>query len=122
MAIESGLKVMYVGGGDLVSVQTLARLAVSSKIQVVSKWDFLPFISLTYFNSLPFDEQAAVDFLILLASDKFVGLAVSSFATSIAISRHKRYNDTSLFPPTGDDYSELLEPHHVPKFVASIWP
>lgn len=122
IAVASGQKVMYVAGGDESSIQVLAQLASTFGIQVVSKSNFLPYISSLYLNSLHFDQRASVDFLVSLAAEKFAGVAVSSFSASLAIHRHNRYNDDTEFPVSGDEFSQLLDTEDLKKFVTSIWP
>jgi hypothetical protein len=120
-AVAADLRVLYVGGGDPLSIQQIALKAAEHNIVVVSKLTLLPWTSLQYLNSLHFDQQAPVDYLVLLAAEKFSGVGASSFSVRLAVERHLAYGDQSMFPAEGDRYSELLDSDLASKFVDTMW-
>jgi hypothetical protein len=120
-AVAADLRVLYVGGGDPLSIQQIALKAAEHNIVVVSKLTLLPWTSLQYLNSLHFDQQAPVDYLVLLAAEKFAGVGVSSFSVRLAVERHLAYGDQSMFPSDGDRFSTVLDPWMATKFVDTMW-
>lgn len=63
-----------------------ARLNLS----VRSKYDLVQGQDLDKLKSLSWDQQALVDFAVLLESDYFVGVSPSSFSINVALKRHLR--------------------------------
>ncbi|KAI0459319.1 hypothetical protein F5B21DRAFT_511428 [Xylaria acuta] len=57
-------------------------------LQVKSKYDLVQGQELERLKSLTWDQQALVDFAVLLESDYFVGVSPSSFSINVALKRH----------------------------------
>lgn len=92
-APRSNPAAIYVASGDLAEI---ARFAADAAIvppphnyPVVSKADLLDGAELNELHTLTFDQQALVDYLVLLKASDFAGVAHSSFAWSIALKRHR---------------------------------
>ncbi|KAI6369479.1 hypothetical protein MCOR25_004436 [Pyricularia grisea] len=140
-----GLNVVYVASGNLTIVelfrQELARrVEVDSssidspgpykgrKITVVTKHDLLP--DKTVIDSLPFDQQALVDFLVMFRASAFMGVAHSSFPWNVALRRH----ELSSYESIANEGTDLLRDelsvimgkrsdyHHIDPFATGLWP
>lgn len=89
---DSGLKVAYVACGDQ---EVLDRYEAFLKehapgVRMITKYHLLktqPEV-LARLNALTFDQQALVDYQLLLRSEYFAGTAFSSFSNNIAARRH----------------------------------
>lgn len=83
-------KTVYLATGSSSGVQRVReRLATEVGARVVSKETILNgSVSLTHLQSLPWDQQALVDYCVLLRSRDFLGMFQSSFAQNIAVRRH----------------------------------
>ncbi|KAI2636109.1 hypothetical protein GGS21DRAFT_538943 [Xylaria nigripes] len=57
-------------------------------LKVRSKYDLIQGRELEELKSLSWDQQALVDFAVLLKSDYFVGVSPSSFSINVALKRH----------------------------------
>lgn len=71
---------------------------------VVTKYDLLQGSDRQRLDSLTFDQQALVDFLVLFRSSAFMGVAHSSFPWNIALRRH----EMSRYTQYGNEGSALL--------------
>jgi hypothetical protein len=84
---------IYVASGDLAETARFAADAANvvppHNYPVVSKMDLLAGADLDVLHALTFDQQALVDYLVLLKASDFAGVAHSSFAWSIALKRHQ---------------------------------
>ncbi|KAH8680843.1 hypothetical protein BX600DRAFT_4685 [Xylariales sp. PMI_506] len=90
-AKAGGYKAAYLATGNLTEAKKFelqARDAVGMK--VVTKTDLLEGKDLQAFNALTWDQQALVDFVVLLESKFFVGVMPSSFSVFMTIKRHLR--------------------------------
>ncbi|KAI3322020.1 hypothetical protein HD806DRAFT_500774 [Xylariaceae sp. AK1471] len=58
------------------------------QLKVKSKYDLLHGQELEELKALSWDQQALVDFAVLLKSDYFVGVSPSSFSINVALKRH----------------------------------
>ncbi|KAI5927845.1 hypothetical protein F4810DRAFT_706581 [Camillea tinctor] len=58
------------------------------KLEVRSKYDLVDGAKLDQLKTLTWDQQALVDFVVLLHSDYFVGVSPSSFSINVALKRH----------------------------------
>jgi hypothetical protein len=97
---------------------------------VVTKHDLLQGPDRRQLDSLSFDQQALVDFLVLFKSSSFMGVAHSSFPWNIALRRH----ELSKYSQYGNEGSDLLRDEfsvimgmeadypHVDPFVYGLWP
>lgn len=92
-APRSSPAAIYVASGDLAETARFATDA--AKVQrphnypVVTKADLLADEDLDALHAMTFDQQALVDYLVLLKASDFAGVAHSSFAWSIALKRHQ---------------------------------
>lgn len=137
---RTGLGVVYVATGDqkvadLFAEGLTARFASNSSLErrnvtVVTKHDLLEGVDRRQLDSMPFDQQALVDFLVLFRASAFMGVAHSSFPWNIALRRH----ELSKFAEYGNEGSDLLRDEysvimgmaadypHVDPFVTGLWP
>ncbi|KAI6601150.1 hypothetical protein ACKVWM_007438 [Pyricularia oryzae] len=140
-----GLDVVYVASGNLTVVdlfrQELARrVEVDSSstdkpgpyrgrnITVVTKHDLLP--DKTVIDSLPFDQQGLVDFLVMFRASAFMGVGHSSFPWNVALRRH----ELSRYESIANEGTDLLRDelsvimgkrsdyHHIDPFATGLWP
>lgn len=118
-----GLDLMYVAGGDLISIELLTQRALVKNIIVVHKRSLLSHVGVEQLEAMHFDLQAEVDFLVLLKSTHFSGVGMSSFAANIAIRRHMRLSREMPFQHhTGDSLSTLIRGEYANNFQISLYP
>ncbi|CAN8100034.1 unnamed protein product [Discula destructiva] len=90
---RSNSKAIYVASGDLNELNRFAADVAKSdpphNLPVVHKADLLSGEDLKALKALTFDQQAVVDYEVLLKASDFAGVAHSSFAWSIALKRHQ---------------------------------
>lgn len=137
---RTGLGVVYVATGDQTVVDLFAeglerRLAGGGgeekrNVTVVTKHDLLRGADRRQLDSMTFDQQALVDFLVLFRASSFMGVAHSSFPWNIALRRH----ELSSYPGVANNGSDLLRDEysvimgmaadypHVDPFVTGLWP
>ncbi|KAI9729517.1 MAG: hypothetical protein M1818_008489 [Claussenomyces sp. TS43310] len=88
-ARSANLSVLYVATG---SPDELAKMAVKAWSQaglnVTSKYQLLPPADAMYLKNMSWDQQALVDYEILLKASSFGGFVKSTFAWNIALRRH----------------------------------
>ncbi|ORY66078.1 uncharacterized protein BCR38DRAFT_310642, partial [Pseudomassariella vexata] len=81
--------VAYLASGNETEAQRFAKDALKDVgLHVYSKHDVLQGSDLERLKSLSWDQQALVDFAVLLESDYFVGVSPSSFSINVAMKRH----------------------------------
>lgn len=84
---------IYVASGDRYEVDRfawdVANAPATGNYTVVTKSDLLFGADAAALQALTFDQQALVDYLVLLRASDFAGVAHSSFAWSIALKRHQ---------------------------------
>lgn len=125
---RSNISVIYVASGDTAEnakFEDVARteygLPVTTKFQCLHGEDF------ELLNSLKWDQQALVDFLVLLRATDFAGVGHSSFSWNIALKRHYRYSKVEDYLDRSqileDEYSVVYsDPRAYPDFDACMWP
>lgn len=114
-APRSSPAAIYVASGDPAEIARFASDAAEvpapHNYPVVSKEDLLAGEDLDALRALTFDQQALVDYLVLLRASDFAGVAHSSFAWSIALKRHQfaKKKETFLDAPEmlDDDLSKV---------------
>lgn len=140
---RTGLNVVYVASGDMGVVEQFAaglraNLSSSSNVgggggrnvTVVTKHDLLSGDDRARLDAMTFDQQALVDFMVMIKASAFMGVAHSSFPWNVALRRHEmsRYAN---FANEGsdllrDEYSIIMgmaaDYPHVDPFVTGIWP
>lgn len=128
-AIEAGLKVMYVASGDKGATAQLGRNAEVHGIEVIEKSALLEGADLEELNTLTWDQQAVVDFLVLQRSSAFGGVAHSSFAWNTALLRHwQSKRDDYLDGPQclQDEYSTIygdkVRDEEIGLYSGCMWP
>lgn len=83
--------VAYLASGGEKETQRFTKDAGERlRLAVKSKYDLVQGQALEKLRSLSWDEQALVDFSVLLESDYFVGVSPSSFSINVALKRHLR--------------------------------
>lgn len=81
----------YLASGNETEARKFGREAMASlQLDVRSKYDLLEGHEeeLTQLKALSWDQQALVDFVVLLNCDYFVGVSPSSFSINVALKRH----------------------------------
>lgn len=102
------ITVMYLASGDQDETEKARVLGAAGGIFVFNKYSLLEGQSLERLMSLTFDQQALVDYLILLRATKFVGVDSSSFSANLAIARHDTLNDFTYWTDFEDELSILI--------------
>ncbi|KAJ8128980.1 hypothetical protein O1611_g4648 [Lasiodiplodia mahajangana] len=83
--------VAYLASGSQRETQRFSEDAQAHlDLNVKSKYDLVQGHQLEKLKSLSWDQQALVDFAVLLRSDYFVGVSPSSFSINVALKRHLR--------------------------------
>jgi hypothetical protein len=86
--VKSPYRVAYLASGATAeNITAFTARARDFNITVVTKKDLLEPDELQYLDSLTWDQQALVDFELLLRSDQMAGVSASTFAWSIALRR-----------------------------------
>ncbi|GKT82640.1 alternative oxidase [Colletotrichum tofieldiae] len=118
-AVSANLSIIYVASGDIKQVEAFKKEAMHKDITIVTKHDLLE--SEDQLENLNWDQQALVDFLVLLSASQFGGMAYSSFSWNVALKRHlfirnskEKYLDGPLV--FNDKLSQIYE------FAACLWP
>lgn len=92
-APRSSPAAIYVASGDPDEIARfaadVAKVPAPHNYPVVNKVELLEGDNLETLLALTFDQQALVDYLVLLKASDFAGVAHSSFAWSIALKRHQ---------------------------------
>ncbi|KAK6511453.1 hypothetical protein TWF481_000369 [Arthrobotrys musiformis] len=86
-ASNNSIKFIYVASGDAEGVAKLVDKAEKAGIQVLDKWSILYDDEKEYLKPFRFDQQAIVDYLALMRSDRFVGSGQSSFSSHLILRR-----------------------------------
>ncbi|KAI0388607.1 hypothetical protein F5Y17DRAFT_452189 [Xylariaceae sp. FL0594] len=90
-AQKRGYQTAYLATGNLTEADKLVEAAVEmAQMRIVTKSDLLTGEDLEELESLSWDQQGIIDFVVLLGSDFFVGAMPSSFSVYMAIKRHLR--------------------------------
>ena len=85
------LRTAYLATGNVTEAAKFTALALSDNhIQVFTKHELLAASpkDLKAFESLSWDQQSLIDFIVLLQSDFFFGVSPSSFSMNVALKRH----------------------------------
>jgi hypothetical protein len=106
-----GFKHAYLASGDAAEGHKFGALAEKHLgMKVVSKTDLLHGEARGRLNALSWDQQALVDYLVLLKSAHFTGCSFSSFAMNLALKRHSMIDGINSRPwkSPEDEYSTLV--------------
>jgi hypothetical protein len=101
----------YLACGNATDGHRFADLAASKlKLNVTTKLDLLKGSDLEELTKLSWDQQALVDYLMLMKSDHFSGCSFSSFTMNIAMKRHLMTNGikSKQWRSPGDQFSTLI--------------
>ncbi|KAK8082158.1 hypothetical protein PG996_000939 [Apiospora saccharicola] len=91
--------VAYLATGNQTEATNFAQAAASRlQVTVRSKESLLQGKDLKALQNLTWDQQALVDFVVLLRSDYFVGVSPSSFSINVALKRHLRIDGVHTRP------------------------
>lgn len=80
---------MYVASGNVDEIARFADDAKAYNLSVTTKHQLLGGEDKVKLEAFTFDQQALVDYLVLLKSSDFAGVGHSSFAWNIALWRHQ---------------------------------
>lgn len=85
-------KYAYLATGNATEAGKLSSLALAQELTVVTKQDLLAGPDneglKRSLDELSWDQQALVDFVVLLHADYFIGVSPSSFSMNVALKRH----------------------------------
>jgi hypothetical protein len=129
-AASSNLSIIYLASGDRAEIAHFTQDAALTNLTVVTKSSLLTGQDKEKLDTLSFDQQALVDYLVLLKSSQFAGVGHSSFAWNIALKRHvfaqrRRDEMAHLRGPQlmGDEYSQVLGTvNQYPEYASCLWP
>ncbi|KAL3423530.1 hypothetical protein PVAG01_05277 [Phlyctema vagabunda] len=116
-AQAKNLSIMYVATGNPEELLKMEKKAwEKAKIKVVSKYGLLNKGDGDYLRKLTWDQQALVDYEMLLKASDFGGFIKSTFAYNIALRRHIISNVTDPFVESdgvsfADEYSHIYGTH-----------
>lgn len=88
-ARSANLSTIYVTSGHPPDIVRFRKQASKHSINVTTKHDLLSGIDLEELGALTWDQQALVDFEVLLRSSSFGGVVESTFAWNIALRRNR---------------------------------
>jgi len=81
--------IAYLASGSEKEAQKFSQDAEATlQLNVKSKYDLVHGKELDKLKSLSWDQQALIDFAVLLQSDYFMGVSPSSFSINVALKRH----------------------------------
>ena len=110
-----GLKTAYLATGNSTEASKLAETALRDHgIRVVTKHSILEDhqLEIASITALTWDQQALVDFFVLLESNFFLGVSPSSFSMNVALKRHLKADGLYTRPwkvgGESDGYSWLV--------------
>lgn len=120
-------KGIYVASGDVEGTRRFVEDAARNNLTALGKFDVLQGTAdLETLESFRWDQQALVDYLILLRGSDFAGVAHSSFSWSIGLKRHTwaKQEGKYLDAPEKlhDDLSVVYGVVGTEKFPEALWP
>lgn len=125
--LRSSPKGIYVASGDADGTRRFVEEAARNNLTALSKFDVLQGTAdLETLERLRWDQQALIDYLILLRSSDFAGVAHSSFSWSVALKRHTwakkegKYLDAP--EKLHDDLSVVYGVVGTENFPEALWP
>lgn len=124
--MASGCSVIYAASGDASQLSMFSEDAKAYKLNVTTKQDLLQGDDRQQLEAMTFDQQALVDWLVLLKSSEFSGVGHSSFAWNIALWRHQfaerrdHLNGPQLM---SDELSQIYGTvRQYPEYASCLWP
>jgi hypothetical protein len=125
-ASGSNKSVIYVASGDLDEVTKFANDSIATGMTVTTKFDLLEGEDRAQLERLAWDQQAMIDFLVLLKASDFAGVGHSSFAWNVALKRHtvaEKKNHLDGPQMLSDELSQIYGiPRGYPEYAACLWP
>ncbi|EME79496.1 uncharacterized protein MYCFIDRAFT_87327 [Pseudocercospora fijiensis CIRAD86] len=109
-AVKSGLGIMYVASGNATDLERFRQKAAMHKppVTVTSKLELLPANEVAKLKEMSWDQQALVDYEVLLKCSRFGGIVKSSFAYNIAMTRNQWLEDQGrVIDPWRVQHSEV---------------
>ncbi|TVY88382.1 hypothetical protein LAWI1_G003874 [Lachnellula willkommii] len=127
-APRSNPAVVYVASGNLSEVAKFATdvSQMPQNLTTITKFDMLERKERAEVEALTWDQQALVDFLVMLKASDFAGIGHSSFAWNIALKRHvfsttKEHLDGPQL--LSDELSQIYGVvRDFPEYAACLWP
>ncbi|CAD6442340.1 097f0fb1-c4d8-42d4-bd80-ae142a3ed376 [Sclerotinia trifoliorum] len=119
------LTLIYVASGNKTEIARFSRDAAAYNL--TEKSMLLDAKDREYLNTLAWDQQALVDFLVMTKSSIFVGIGHSNFAWNVALKRHA-YSEMKEGYLDGPEIlnDELSKVYGVmgmhPEYAACLWP
>lgn len=113
---ETNLRSVYLATGNATEAAKFHKRAQGEGMEVFTKDELLqhhPSLQ-QQLHALTWDQQALVDFVVLLRSDFFLGVSPSSFSMTIAAKRHLATDEDGIYTPPwpvndqGDARSRLV--------------
>jgi len=128
-AVEQNYSLVYVASGNPADTSRLRQDGWASRdLTVMTKFDLLPREDIRVLEQLRWDQQALVDFGVMMRSSFFAGTDESSFSFQIAMSRHEVSERTNHLVSehgiTFEDEFTWLSGHMGDRgyFVVGLWP
>ncbi|TVY18690.1 hypothetical protein LARI1_G002900 [Lachnellula arida] len=127
-APRSNPAVVYVASGNLSEVAKFAAdvSQMPQNLTTITKFDMLERKEREELEAFTWDQQALVDFLVMLKASDFAGIGHSSFAWNIALKRHvfsttKEHLDGPQL--LSDELSQIYGVvRDFPEYAACLWP
>ncbi|KAH8594072.1 hypothetical protein B0O99DRAFT_652953 [Bisporella sp. PMI_857] len=123
---RSNTPLIYVASGDLSEVAMFTEKALAINKTVTTKFSVLSGKDLEELEALAWDQQALIDFLVMLKASDFAGVGHSSFAWNIALKRHlyaEEKNHLNGPQMLSDELSQIYGiPRGYPEYAACLWP
>lgn len=124
-AAHHNLSTIYVASGSGPDISRFRSDAALQNRTIITKEDLLSGADLEALGRLTWDQQALVDFEVLLKSSQFGGIEQSSFAWKIALRRHllSRTDDYLLGAQAlEDEFSVIYGSGSMGYFPLAMWP
>lgn len=127
-AEAKNLTKIYAASGSLEELQRFTNDAIDRGMVVTTKFELLTEDNLDQLEALRWDQQALIDFEVLLRASSFAGIEASSFAFNIALLRHELSDMDGFLQGWGgqnfeDEYSCLYGlPARIPRLQQGVYP
>lgn len=119
---------IYLASGDAAEIKRFVTDAADVHLNVTTKHDLLSSTpeDLDVLNGMTWDQQAMVDFLVLLKASDFAGTAHSAFAWNVALKRHQQSRIMDYLDGAqglSDEFSQIYGISRAsPEFSSCLWP
>jgi hypothetical protein len=126
-ALSTSLPLIYLTSGDLSEATKFTNDVQPHNLKVTTKHDLLSGGDKEELLALTWDQQALVDYLVMLKASSFAGSGTSSFSWNIGLWRHifARHREHLNGPqPLSDELSQVygLYPRQYPQYDTCMWP